>query len=105
MEISQDNVKRTDATLDANARSKCIRGIVGAASGNLVEWFDFYIYAVFAAYFTKALTPQNMDPLTQSIYVWGCLLQVSLCVQLVVGYLVGLLIAMVESVRWSHPFI
>lgn len=71
MEISQDNVKRTDATLDANARSKCIRGIVGAASGNLVEWFDFYIYAVFAAYFTKALTPQNMDPLTQSIYVWG----------------------------------
>ncbi|KCX64419.1 mFS transporter, MHS family, alpha-ketoglutarate permease [Acinetobacter baumannii 855125] len=28
-----------------------IRGIVSAASGNLVEWFDFYIYAVFAAYF------------------------------------------------------
>ncbi|WP_368877822.1 MFS transporter, partial [Providencia vermicola] len=59
----------TDITQDN--RAKCIRGIVGAASGNLVEWFDFYIYAVFAAYFTKALTPQNMDPLTQSIYVWG----------------------------------
>nr|WP_174505601.1 MFS transporter [Acinetobacter sp. Marseille-Q1620] len=48
-----------------------IRGIVGAASGNLVEWFDFYIYAVFAAYFTKALTAPHMDSTTQAIYVWG----------------------------------
>ncbi|WP_445116061.1 MFS transporter [Acinetobacter sp. WZC-1] len=48
-----------------------IRGIVGAASGNLVEWFDFYIYAVFAVYFTKALTAPDMDAGTQAIYVWG----------------------------------
>ena len=48
-----------------------IRGIVGAASGNLVEWFDFYIYAVFAAYFTQALTAPDMDSTTKSIYVWG----------------------------------
>ncbi|MBF7682675.1 MFS transporter [Acinetobacter sp. B5B] len=48
-----------------------IRGIVGAASGNLVEWFDFYIYAVFAVYFTHALTAPDMDPTTKSIYVWG----------------------------------
>lgn len=47
------------------------RGIVGAASGNLVEWFDFYIYAVFAAYFTQALTAPDMDSTTKSIYVWG----------------------------------
>lgn len=63
------DVKKIDDI--SGSRSKCIRGIVGAASGNLVEWFDFYIYAVFATYFTKALTPQNMDPLAQSIYVWG----------------------------------
>lgn len=48
-----------------------IKGIVGAASGNLVEWFDFYIYAVFAIYFTKALTAPDMDSSTQAIYVWG----------------------------------
>ncbi|MGE8537772.1 MAG: MFS transporter [Acinetobacter sp.] len=48
-----------------------IKGIVGAASGNLVEWFDFYIYAVFAVYFTKALTAPDMDSSTQAIYVWG----------------------------------
>lgn len=48
-----------------------IKGIIGAASGNLVEWFDFYIYAVFAVYFTQALTAPNMDSSTQAIYVWG----------------------------------
>lgn len=55
----------------AEEKRSRIRGIVGAASGNLVEWFDFYIYAVFAVYFTKALTAPDMDPATQSIYVWG----------------------------------
>lgn len=52
-------------------KSSRIKGIVGAASGNLVEWFDFYIYAVFAVYFTKALTAPDMDSSTQAIYVWG----------------------------------
>ncbi|MCU4391398.1 MFS transporter [Acinetobacter courvalinii] len=52
-------------------RRSRIKGIVGAASGNLVEWFDFYIYAVFAAYFTHALTAPDMDPTTKAIYVWG----------------------------------
>ncbi len=52
-------------------RRKRIYGIAGAASGNLVEWFDFYIYAVFAAYFTHALTPPDMNETTRAIYVWG----------------------------------
>ncbi|AOA57670.1 MFS transporter [Acinetobacter larvae] len=52
-------------------RRSRIRGIIGAASGNLVEWFDFYIYAVFAMYFTKAMTPSDMNSTTQDIYVWG----------------------------------
>ncbi|CAK9885913.1 MAG: Alpha-ketoglutarate permease [Candidatus Erwinia impunctatus] len=72
--MHQPQQKGTDTLTtidDKQERRRCIRGIVGAASGNLVEWFDFYIYAVFAAYFTKALTPPDMDPLTQSVYVWG----------------------------------
>lgn len=58
-------------TYTKEEKSSRIRGIVGAASGNLVEWFDFYIYAVFAAYFTQALTAPDMDSTTKSIYVWG----------------------------------
>ena len=34
-----------------------IRSIVGASSGNLVEWFDFYIYAFTALYFSSAFFP------------------------------------------------
>lgn len=58
-------------TYTPQEKASRIKGIIGAASGNLVEWFDFYIYAVFAVYFTKALTAPNMDSTTQSIYVWG----------------------------------
>ncbi|MFW1939039.1 MFS transporter [Acinetobacter junii] len=58
-------------TYSKDERTSRIKGIVGAASGNLVEWFDFYIYAVFAAYFTHALTAPDMEPTTKAIYVWG----------------------------------
>lgn len=52
-------------------KSSRIKGIIGAASGNLVEWFDFYIYAAFATYFTHALTAPEMTSTTKAIYVWG----------------------------------
>ncbi|WEV48833.1 MFS transporter [Acinetobacter sp. ESL0695] len=58
-------------TYSVEEKRSRIRGIVGAASGNLVEWFDFYIYAVFAVYFTHALTAPDMTATTKSIYVWG----------------------------------
>lgn len=59
------------STYSSHERTSRIKGIVGAASGNLVEWFDFYIYAVFATYFTHALTNPNMEPSLAAIYVWG----------------------------------
>lgn len=52
-------------------KRKRIYAITGAASGNLVEWFDFYIYAVFAAYFQSSLMPSDMPEATKAIYVWG----------------------------------
>ncbi|WP_445116062.1 MFS transporter [Acinetobacter sp. WZC-1] len=48
-----------------------VMAIVGAASGNLVEWFDFYIYASFALYFQHALTAPDMNDSARAIYVWG----------------------------------
>ncbi|WP_421990502.1 MFS family transporter [Roseococcus sp.] len=41
-----------------------IRAIVGAASGNLVEWYDFYAYAFTALYFAHAFFPAG-DPTIQ----------------------------------------
>lgn len=61
----------SDVQYTAEEKRKRIFGIVGAASGNLVEWFDFYIYAVFAVYFQQALTSPDMGAETKQIYVWG----------------------------------
>ncbi|MFB2539336.1 MFS transporter [Acinetobacter sp. c3-l95] len=52
-------------------KNKRIKGIMGAASGNLVEWFDFYIYAVFVVYFQKALTSPEISENESGLYVWG----------------------------------
>src|SRR6185312_3476329 len=42
-----------------SARRRRIGAIVAAASGNLVEWFDFYIYAFCAIYFAPSFFPKS----------------------------------------------
>jgi len=39
--------------------SSRVKGIVGACSGNLVEWFDFFIYAYTSIYFASAFFPSG----------------------------------------------
>jgi MHS family alpha-ketoglutarate permease-like MFS transporter len=43
-----------DKTADNRHR---IRAIVGASSGNLVEWYDFYVYSFTSLYFAPAFFP------------------------------------------------
>ncbi|MDF3933070.1 MFS family transporter [Pseudomonas citronellolis] len=43
----------------AEERTRRIFAIVGASSGNLVEWFDFYVYAFTAIYFAHAFFPSD----------------------------------------------
>ena len=47
-----------------------IFAIVAASSGNLVEWFDFYIYAFCAIYFAPAFFPKS-DPTAQLLNTAG----------------------------------
>ena len=51
-------------------RRKRIFAIVGASSGNLVEWFDFYVYAFCAIYFAPAFFPSD-DPTVQLVNTAG----------------------------------
>lgn len=51
-------------------RKKRIFAIVGASSGNLVEWFDFYVYAFCAIYFASAFFPKS-DPTIQLLNTAG----------------------------------
>ncbi|AOJ68936.1 MULTISPECIES: MFS family transporter [Burkholderia] len=47
-----------------------VLAIVGASSGNLVEWFDFYIYSFCALYFAPAFFP-NGNTTTQLLNTAG----------------------------------
>jgi MHS family alpha-ketoglutarate permease-like MFS transporter len=65
----------TPAALDAQAihdltPRQRITAIVGASSGNLVEWFDFYIYSFCALYFSASFFPKG-DPTTQLLQTAG----------------------------------
>ncbi len=46
-----------------------LRAIFGGSIGNLIEWYDFYVYNSFALYFAKYFTAQ--DPTAQFITVFG----------------------------------
>ena len=53
----------------ADMRSR-IGSIFGGSIGNLIEWFDFYIYNFFALYFAKAFFP-GKDPTVQLLNAFG----------------------------------
>jgi len=59
-----NNKTQTDDT------RKRIWAIVGASSGNLVEWFDFYVYSFFSLYFAHIFFPQG-DTTTQLLQTAG----------------------------------
>lgn len=54
----------------AHEKRDRILAIVGASSGNLVEWFDFYVYAFTAIYFAHAFFPKG-DPTVQLLNTAG----------------------------------
>ncbi|WP_187487335.1 MFS family transporter [Duffyella gerundensis] len=66
-----DNIKnRSNALTSASDSKKRIWAIVGASSGNLVEWFDFYVYSFFSLYFAHIFFPQG-DSTTQLLQTAG----------------------------------
>jgi MHS family alpha-ketoglutarate permease-like MFS transporter len=50
---------QTFAAEPVSEAHNCIRAIVGASSGNLVEWFDFYAYAFTSIYFASTFFPSG----------------------------------------------
>ena len=58
---------RDDATLSDRKR---LRAIVAGSAGNLIEWYDFYVYAFTALYFSSAFFPES-DALVQIMATSG----------------------------------
>src|ERR1043165_8352116 len=54
----------------AEETRKRVFAIVAASSGNLVEWFDFYVYAFSAIYFAGSFFPKS-DPTVQLLNTAG----------------------------------
>ncbi|MFM9162417.1 MAG: alpha-ketoglutarate transporter, partial [Methylocystis sp.] len=44
--------------------------LAAGASGNRIEWYDFYVYAAFSLYFADSFFP-NADPLAQMLSTSG----------------------------------
>jgi MHS family dicarboxylic acid transporter PcaT-like MFS transporter len=52
---------RTESAADSGHWSwaQRVRGVIGACAGNLVEWFDFYVYSYTSIYFAAAFFPSG----------------------------------------------
>ena len=50
--------------------SRRIKSIFGGSIGNLIEWYDFYVYNSFAIYFAKSFS-SSTDPTVQFITAFG----------------------------------
>ncbi len=64
------DAKISPAALSPHDTRRRVLAIVGASSGNLVEWFDFYIYSFCALYFAPAFFP-NGNTTTQLLNTAG----------------------------------
>ena len=40
-------------------RAGRLKNIVGGSAGNLVEWFDWYVYSAFTLYFASSFFPKG----------------------------------------------
>ncbi|WP_134706589.1 MFS family transporter [Rahnella sp. CJA17(1/100)] len=55
----KDTLRSQSENHDQQDKKKRIFAIVGASSGNLVEWFDFYVYSFCSLYFASSFFPSG----------------------------------------------
>jgi MHS family alpha-ketoglutarate permease-like MFS transporter len=60
----------TNATEDFAIMRHRLKSIFGGSIGNLIEWYDFYVYNFFALYFAKSFFP-NSNPTVQLLNTFG----------------------------------
>ncbi|GGM14185.1 MFS transporter [Pseudomonas asuensis] len=79
------------ATLNAGVAPKTtsqrIRSIFSGSVGNLVEWYDWYVYAAFSLYFAKSFFPQG--DLTAQLLNTAAIFAVGFLMRPIGGWLMG----------------
>jgi len=56
MKQSSGGASMSEANASTTTR---LKSIFGGSVGNLIEWYDFYVYSFFSLYFAKAFFPQS----------------------------------------------
>ncbi len=67
--LSQSSVDPLADNTAAVMRSR-IKNIFGGSIGNLIEWYDFYVYNSFALYFAKQFSPSTADANAQFLQIF-----------------------------------
>ena len=76
----------TAASPDATGHR--IRNILGGSAGNLVEWYDWYIYAAFGLYFAPAFFPEG--DLTSQLLSTAAIFAVGFVMRPIGAWLMGI---------------
>ncbi|TWE06564.1 MHS family alpha-ketoglutarate permease-like MFS transporter [Pseudomonas sp. AG1028] len=80
------------STLSASAptrtTSQRVKSIFSGSVGNLVEWYDWYVYAAFSLYFAKAFFPQG--DLTAQLLNTAAIFAVGFLMRPIGGWLMGI---------------
>ncbi|MDB5383275.1 MAG: transporter, partial [Rhodospirillales bacterium] len=64
------SIADVNASGDKHDTRRRVVAIVASSSGNLVEWYDFYVYSFFSLYFAHAFFPAS-DPTVQLLSAAG----------------------------------
>ena len=83
MPVSSLPVNEDSATMRTR-----IASILGGSIGNLIEWYDFYIYNFFALYFAKAFFPGS-NPTAQLLNTFG-IYAIGFLIRPVGGWVLGI---------------
>lgn len=80
------------STLSAPAQTRTtsqrIKSIFSGSVGNLVEWYDWYVYAAFSLYFAKAFFPQG--DMTAQLLNTAAIFAVGFLMRPIGGWLMGI---------------
>jgi MFS transporter, MHS family, dicarboxylic acid transporter PcaT len=70
MDSAATDVPTRDRHYTFDEKRRRVFAVVAASSGNLVEWFDFYVYSFCSVYFASAFFPQS-EPTVQLLNTAG----------------------------------
>ena len=88
MEISNSLPKDSAATRAEKTTASRLKSIFSGSVGNMVEWYDWYVYSAFSLYFAKAFFPKGDT--TAQLLNTAAIFAVGFLMRPIGGWLMGL---------------